>query len=263
MAVLEITFTGLFLFVPDTKSPKALHVLLPATGTMGVPKHEATIGHLGPDTAIPLGREDIAVPAAQGTLLFPPNEAVDLEEITSGQRFPRNNLKKRDPGPRIHARVKLPLATSIEPGQTAEWGIEGFGMRTLTHRIIWTLDELPDTSVTLKRKPFGGTETDLVFNADADGLVRLCIQHLPVGENTPKAGERVHVEEAHTHDATRGMEAKHFAAYYKSDPVFGTGPNPKLAETPGEPQKSECDRFAPARNAETFTCMVAQVRAAD
>lgn len=246
MLRLEITFTGLFLFVPETKQPRRLHVLLPGTGgTTGVHLHEATMHQVG-STGQPItfGHETLRVPAGSGTILLPPSEAVDLEEITQGERFPRSALKKPNPSPAVYARVVLPLASSIRSGQTAHWHIDGLGERVLTHRIIWTLDGLPGTSVTLQRDPFGdGAETAEVFHQDAQGVVQLCIRHLP----------------DHVHQPFPGFEADHFQAFYRSDPIFSTGPNPTLAQVPSSIDPSPCDPVD--KNADTFTCMVAQVRA--
>lgn len=244
MPTLEITFTGLFLFVPEPKRPKGLHVLLPGTGgTTGVHLHTATVRQL--DSTRPeftLATEDLTLTGGNGTVLFPPVEAVDLEEVTEGVRYPRSALKKPDPGPRVHARIVLPPASRIVPGQTAQWDIPGIGKRRLTHRVIWTVEGLAGTSVTLERDPFGnGDKTTEVFH-EVNGVVRLCIDHLPDHVETPRPQ----------------FEAKHFQAFYRSDPVFGTGPNPILAQEPGTIDPGPCDPVA--KNADTFTCMVAQVR---
>lgn len=249
MAVLEIAFTGLFLFVPDAKNPKRLHVLLPVTGGgTGVHQHTATIGDLNTSASTPLQHENFVVPdQVQGTVLLPPPEAVDLEELTDSERFPRGRLLGHNPGSAL-ARVVLPLATEMRAGEAARWDIQGLGRRVLTHQITWRLEGLPGSSVTVDRKPFNGPASVQTFQANAQGVVQICIQHLPT----------------HTHTAQIGHEATHFAAYYAMHSGFGTGPNPKLAQPPTTPQPSPCDRFLPDLdpfNADTFTCMVAQVRA--
>jgi len=245
MPILEITFTGLFLFVPEPRQPKRrLHVLLPATGgNTGVHQHTATLHQAESGTGpIVFANEDLRITGSTGTVLFPPPEAIDLEEITQGKRFPRAALTSANPT-NVHARVVLPRATSIKPGQVARWHIDGLGERTLTHRLVWRLEGLSGTSVSVERDPFGnGDKTTKVFHQNSEGVVHLCIQHLP-----PDHGEQPSI----------GFEAEHFQAFYRTNPVFDTGPNPTLAQPPEDIERSPCD---PPRNADTFTCMVAQVR---
>lgn len=248
MPVLEITFTGLFLFVPESRRPRKLHILLPGTGgTTGVHPHVAKVRQLeSTRPEITLANEDFILTGDGGPVLFPPHEAVDLEELTGGLRFPQSSLRKPDPRPRVYARILLPGATSITPGQTARWNIPGLGERTLTHQLTWRLEGLAGTSVTLSRDPFGpGGGTSEVFHA-VDGMVRLCIEHLPTMVHIP----------------CKGCPAHHFPAFYGADQVFGAGPNPvpTLAQEPGTMQPSPCDSGDVDEDADTFTCMVAQVR---
>lgn len=238
---LEITFTGLFLFVPDSANG-TLNVVLPSTGFGPVHLHKPTINEQGGQRIV-FGDEDLSLigsgPGAN--VLTPPTETVQLRSITN-RPLEFDQIRKPGKRPNIHARIVLPRATSMGPGaMPALFNVPVLGPQRLSHRVEWTLLNLDQASAVFERRRHdGSTVPPFNFQPDAEDVVRLCIQHLPDHDDEP----------------TNGYEAKHFQAYYRVYLPPAAGANPRLAEDPRDEPPHPC---MPQQAASTFTCMTAQV----
>jgi hypothetical protein len=252
MATLEITFTGLFLFV---RQGYTLHVLLPATGGVGqVHRHSARLeastggpiysfperGAVRLSGINPISCDDVEVPS----------QAFDLERIT-GKRLDLDQLGGQ-PTNQVYLRLELPLPSdALRPGPQAAWR---FGTdpqdHMLSHKMVYTLrgQALPDLTFTQRRFITNQVVQTVKFPVQGQPL-RLNFSHLSYQPICP-----------HQH-----YEATHFNAYYALYTNSVTKRNPKLAYQPTEPCIFELKRDEPLTlkewyDASTFTCMVAQVK---
>lgn len=244
-----ITFTGLFLFVPDGTT--SLYVMLPATS--GGMRHVACLsdGEKECDVEYKDGG-DLSFAGLSGATGFnrPPDSAFDLYRITK-KRMPRNQLEKTPKD--VFLRLKLPLASiPLEAGKTAEWEVPGISPNPLlSHRVIWTRSGVPRAKLTMERRKFGSVTVAQSFDFYPQGdKLTLHFDHVPPDEGCP----------------FKGFSAAHFAHYFHVYDPRESPKIPKLAQDPDElcPRESKpLDRFdqRDRRAASTFTCMTAQVPA--
>jgi hypothetical protein len=240
---LEMTFTGLFLFVPDRANSK-LHVLLPTTehGGHSIDQHKWCLHHENTQTQIMDGFIDLTEIPASTTWRPLPETIADAGDLV-GKTVKHSQLESAaDAG--IKGRIRLSAPRILASGETALWELRRDEYVFLTNRLRlgWRVD-----GTSLKIKIASSADTVVKeLRPDSDGLLRVHFTHLPDDDEEIGIGE----------------EAEHFNAYYH---VFGgiRGPKPKLRERPRKARFEPRDKeeFVERKWAlSTFTCMVAQAQ---
>jgi hypothetical protein len=187
MPALEITFSGLCLFVPNA-AEGVVHVLMPRVeNAHGGSRFVARLlaeSFAGP-AARPMEGWSLVLGNAPGTAdtsLTPEvpsrGELLDLSRMT-GQKLPRRVLASREM-PELTARVTLRAGRvhSVEGGST--WEIQGRPV-VLAQSLTWRMEGIPDALAWASAGAVGAPPLEsLAELAPADdGLVRLHIHHGP------------------------------------------------------------------------------------
>lgn len=280
---LRVHFTGLCLFVPDSKTGE-LHVLLPATGThLGdehdhVDEHIVRLAydrsHLKPNSTDYSGGEPekhnfrgsalvIGAAPGSGTTTSLPAGIYDLDRVVGKRRVRRRNVEL-DPTPHVAARVTLGGGQAIHCAPAMRWDMADHDKNVLmTWKIMWAID-LPASDVLdhhslrlLGLNQNGNTVLPPLH--PTKGAVDILVSNVPAeGVGSPPDDQP---------DYER--QAAHFRAYY---PLVNTPGGP----TPTNPSHSDEDvpGCAPdfpgpwsvrpgAERGDYFTCMVAHASLGD
>jgi hypothetical protein len=243
-----ITFTGLFMFVPDGAS---LYALLPATS--GSMRHVACVSDGEKECDVEYTSSgDLRIVGLSGATGFnmPPESAFDLFRITK-KRIRRSQLENVPKD--VFLRLKLPLASkTLESGKTAEWEIPGISPNpVLSHRVIWRRSGVSLSKLTVERRKYGSGALEESHDFFPQGTkLDLYFDHVPPKGECP----------------FKGFPAAHFAHYFDVYDPHETAKTPKLAVDPDEACVQELkplNRFdqRDRRAATTFTCMTAQAPA--
>lgn len=257
MFSLELTFTGLFCFVPDEESGRLVAVL-PTTGPLStgpVHQHHATLAFhraylVRPDDhshglavasvkdveTIPLGRTRLSLAGvAGGGALIKPPAAANLHKLSGVKLDPAQISVK--PHDTVHAQVVLPGADDMSEPEKVAWKFRPHPQEPrvrLCNKLLWTKD-VPDDHVQLQFQYLGGTtiRTLTLYSPGPYGKIELELRHLPTQEIKIPLGGR----------------AEHFNAYYD---LLDPAPPPDKRQIP------VLDEVPPEPAADTYTCMTAQ-----
>jgi hypothetical protein len=244
MARIELTISGLCLFVPDrSTSPTRTVVLLPNTPIGGAAVHDADVVHN--NRPYPLGMhhqlEFPDVPQTDAALLAFPPGIVDLAR-TCRVSVDRDDLSTSPK--HIKGRVLLTAGGIQSTGQTLHWTLCGAGGVVMTDEVRWSIDGLTSSQLTVRVSDFAGAKVeDLPLQPDADDVLKLRLDH-------------------HSHDSVVGHPpcphlADHFVAYFSMLNDGDGKPVPELEDCHIQvPQGFPVDSAIPW-SPTVFTCMVA------
>lgn len=280
---LRVQFTGLCLFVPDSKTGE-LHVLLPATGThLGdehdhVDEHIVRLAydrsHLKPNSTDYSGGEPVehefrgsalvvgAVPGNGATTSLP-GGIYDLDRVVGERRVRQQDVGAK-PSRCVAARVTLSGGHAIHCAPAKRWDMADHDKRVLmTWKVMWAIDlpgsdVLDDRNLRLLGLNQNGN-TVLPPLHPTKGAVDVRVSNVPAeGFGSPPYDQDYYER-----------QAAHFRAYY---PLVGTatGPTPTNPSGPDEDVPGCSPSFPGPRTVETdaffgdyFTCMVAQASLGD
>lgn len=227
---LEITFRGLFLFVPDP-TRRFLHVVLPRTAMLGNEhEHHPLWARLPaePKDYKPFNDYfvDLRDVPSSGSMAALPSSCANIS--------PHNDcsITPDHVGDSVHrnaiASLRLSLPTDIAPGPATLWELAGKNAYlTNEMKCIWPDLEISELRVTFWKRD--GTSQVLELEPEGDGW-ELEFTHVPEEDPFIPKGEFAH----------------HFRSYYTICGSTRSAPLPVLKQTPPAPAVS------------TFTCMIAQ-----
>lgn len=250
----QITMTGLCLFVPDPDG-LSVHVLLPNTsGTFPsgpIHEHRPKVSFTGMAHTLP-GIHTYSVdlrplrPAGGGSLPAGwTNHLLDVEDI-AGAKVPSNRWGEQ-PEHSITASVRLPLPDSVRAGRKkVRWKVpqrpSGEKPASLVHQLTWIFEGIPD--VMLERRLLRST-SQVVQAVGAplpgtDDVIRIDVTNLPLN-NYPLCQYEF---------------ALHAQAYYAVVPSRETR-TPQLDEPSPKPGCPGLVPLAPFdRSASAYNCML-------
>jgi hypothetical protein len=232
---LDITITGISMFVPLSQPAPVTHLLFPNTRSIcvsanDVPPHDVQLicdwqfvvggaaGSHDPDRRINLFRRAIdigSLGAVQGQPDFP-SIMPNMADLVAGPLKPRA-LEMRPPE-EVAARFTLPrgCVTQYEPGAT--WKLAN-AVRRMSFSLTWTARQIEGDCLTLRVLNIDDESTvETLELQPVAGRIEFVLNHLP----PKRAG-------AHVHEVDPGG---HFRAYYCSFDERTPGPTPTLTNNP-------------------------------
>lgn len=266
---LNITFTGLCLFVPEPAGADqnigTMTVLMPMLGAQhhhGMDRHVPVLGFdtahavatpadriRGAHAYVSMSNLQLIHMGSEANLSLCP-EMVNLAEVT------RRPVEADHLGPdtttRLVSRVRLGAGriNAVARGVCWEWG-QG-RIRSIAHKVQWTIDGIPGTDLKLRLLGLhSGTAVQVPILYPINGAINLFVHHVPQGDLLP--------EPENHHEPQSGAEPHHFAAFYN---LFGADPPMRLPRYAGKscsPSTTPCTEI-PEIGASAFTCMVAAAK---